>query len=396
MILRFPGSSGPAVVNIKEGAVTVSPQFGESYAFDRAGRLISMFTDGRYLRRSLDNRLIEHHSERRDGLRVRRFWPLEDVTGPLTRMQERLAQIAAWARASDLNGVRREQLLAALDAVMGPEELQADAARFAQVYEPIGILPPDQYLALALQATLGGHWNACTFCGFYRGRAFRIRTVAAFERHCREVRAYLGRGGSRRRSLFLADANALVMPQERALAMLQAARRIFPEVKGGVYSFASAADSLRKTAADWRALAAAGLRRVYVGLETGDDELLEFLRKPTTAQEAVEAVNEMKAGGVSVGVIVMLGIGGRSFGPAHVAGSAAALSGMELGQGDLVYFSPFFPDPRTEYPALAARAGLEPLSEAEMLAQRRAITAATRFRGRGPQLALYDVRTFAY
>ena len=121
-----------------------------------------------------------------------------------------------------------------------------------------------------------------------------------------------------------------------------------------------------------------GLRRAYLGLETGDDALLRFLNKPGTVADAVEAVHALRAGGVSVGVILMAGIGGDRFAEAHVTGSVAAIEAMALGPCDQVYVSTYVSAPGTEYDVLAAAAGIRPLSAAEIEAQRQELQAHPR------------------
>ena len=98
--------------------------------------------------------------------------------------------------------------------------LEADRARFQQIYTPVGILPPDQYLALVLQATHGCSHNACTFCTFYQDIPFRIKTPEQFRQHVAAVLDFFGPALAMRRSIFLADANALVAPMGRLRELL--------------------------------------------------------------------------------------------------------------------------------------------------------------------------------
>ena len=282
--------------------------------------------------------------------------------------------------------------------------LQADRARFHQVYRPVSILPPDQYLALVLQATEGCSHNACTFCDFYRGRPFRIKSLAEFQEHMTQVREFFGPSLALRKSIFLADANALVIPQPRLLALLDAVNESFP-IKGatrdsaafaGIYSFIDAFHVERKSVAQWAALAARGLRRAYIGMESGDDGLLRFLNKPGTVADAVEAVDRLKAAGVAVSVILLLGAGGDRYTASHVTGTIAALNAMPLGGGDLVYFSDFVALPDAEYGRRALAAGIRPLSQEEMRAQERDIRAGLHWAGAShpPQMSRYDIREF--
>ena len=277
--------------------------------------------------------------------------------------------------------------------------LQADAGRFAEIYRPVSILPPDQYLALVVQATEGCSYNRCTFCDFYRDRPFRVKSADELRAHIAAVQAFFGPALGLRKSLFLADANALVVPMPRLRAWLDviAEARIL-SVDAGIFSFMDAFDVQRKTADAWAELAARGLRRVYIGMETGDDGLLRWLRKPGTAADVSDAVSLLKRAGIAVSVIIMTGVGGERYAEAHVCGTITALNAMPLGAGDIVYFSPFVAQPGSEYGSLAATEHVRPLSDTAIAAQEVAIRAALRPHDplHPPQVSRYDIREFIY
>jgi radical SAM superfamily enzyme YgiQ (UPF0313 family) len=211
------------------------------------------------------------------------------------------------------------------------------------------------------------------------------------------VRDFYGAGLSLRRGIFLADANALVMPQARLRQVFEIAQDYFAQPEGPrpVYSFVSAFDVARKSAADWADLHALGLARAYIGLETGDDALLRFLNKPGRVQDAIEAVAGLRAGGVSVGVILMAGIGGDRFAADHVTRSVEAVCAMHLGPDDQVYLSNYVSAPATEYDALAAQAGIRPLSTGEIDAQLQQMQAHIRAIAPHTKVAPYRVDGFA-
>ena len=309
------------------------------------------------------------------------------------RAEAALADIAAWDEAA----------------------LEADARLFQTIYQPIGILPPDQYRALVLQATQGCSYNRCTFCSFYRGQGFRIKTPPEFERHLRAVKAFHGRAQPLYRSIFLGEANALIAPQRLLVPMLDLVHRELevassdlspaeraawlqarPIAFDGVYAFISALDALRKSLDDIRELRARGLRRVYIGLESGDKALLRFLNKPNTAAQALAAVRDLKAGGVAVGIVVMLGVGGPRYAADHVAHTAAIVNGMALDRDDILYFSEYVDTPGSEYGERAAEEGIQPMSHAEMRTQRAELETRLQFPGPPPKRAVYDIREFAY
>lgn len=358
-----------------------------SYSFDLAGRLIGAFVGGINYRRGLDNRVLSKWAGPA-GSRQRRWLPPAEAKAFLAAAYDLAERVAA---ATD------DPRLAALRG-WDAAALRADAAHFAEVYRPVSILPPDQYLALVIQATEGCSYNQCTFCDFYRGRPFRVKAPAELAAHIAAVRAFFGPALSLRKSLFLADANALVAPINRLRTWLDviAEAQILPGA--GIYSFMDAFDVHRKSAAEWAELAARGLRRVYIGLESGDDALLRWLRKPGAVADGVEAVRLLKSAGIAVSVILMTGIGGDRYAETHIYGTIAALNAMPLERGDIVYFSPFVDHPGSEYGRLASAAGVQPLTETAAAAQEAAIRHGLRPHdpAQPPQLSRYDIREFIY
>ncbi|MEK7325609.1 MAG: radical SAM protein, partial [Chloroflexota bacterium] len=286
-------------------------------------------------------------------------------------------------------------LLTALErgALFDSQAARCDAKQFNRLYRPIGILPPDQYLALVLQATEGCSFSTCTFCDLYH-QDFRVKPLSEFRQHIADVREYMGESMSLRgQSVFLGAANALAVPMPRLLPLLEA---ISDSFEAPIHAFVDGFTGKRKTADDYRALAALGLRRVYVGLESGHDPLLDFVRKPGRSADAVETVREIKGAGVNVGVIVMIGLGGDKYAEGHVADTVAALNAMQLGAGDLLYFSDLVEEPGTLYPMLAASHAIRPLTPGERTAQRQTIREQLVFAGSPPKISNYDIREFVY
>ena len=297
------------------------------------------------------------------------------------------------ARAGDLSEVRE---LFGRAARFDAPHARADAAAFDKVYRPVGILPPDQYLSVVVQATEGCSFNTCTFCDLYHD-GYRVKTPDQFEQHVDAVFDYLGESQSlRSRGVFLGAANALAVPMARLRPILERlATRLGPDAPG-VRAFVDGFTGARKTTADYAELQSLGLRRVYIGLESGHDPLLEFVRKPGTARDALETVRAIKAAGISIGVIVMIGLGGSRFAGGHVSDTVATLNDMNLGEQDLLYFSDLVEIPGTRYPLLALEQDIRPLSALERRAQEHAIRSGLRFTGQRPKMAVYDVREFVY
>ena len=272
-----------------------------------------------------------------------------------------------------------------------------DAARFLAASGPVGILPPDQYLALVVRVTEGCSWNACTFCRLYRDVPFRWKRPDELLAHLDALCAYFGASIALRRSVFLGDANALCLARDRLLPLVEAVATRFPGAP--LYSFLDAWTGQRRRPPEWRDYAGLGLKRVYVGLETGDPGLLAWLEKPGAPQDAVDLVGALHEAGIAAGVIVLLGAGGERFAAAHAARTAEVLTAMRLRPDDLVYFSEYVDDPGLTYGHRAAGAeDLRPLPPERCADQRGAIVDGIRRvpGARPPRHATYDIREFVY
>jgi hypothetical protein len=206
----------------------------------------------------------------------------------------------------------------------------------------------------------------------------------------------------RQRAIFLGAANALAVPMPRLLPLFEIMREEFapsPEngragMGAGVYAFLDAFTGTRKSVEDYRALAELGLKRVYIGLESGHDPLLEFVRKPGHAQDAIETVRTIKAAGINVGLIVMIGLGGDYFAAGHVADTIEVVKRMPLSNGDLLYLSNLVEEPGTPYPRLAQQHDIHALGTDGRSGQRAALRAGLSLPG--VKVSNYDVREFVY
>ncbi len=385
------------LVSAQSGATTLSPARDEVIAFDLEGRPASWFVAGRTFKRSLASDVYGRQSV----AGVRRRWRVAEDEA--VELFERAIAVAAAARsalaAGDAlppAGVDRDALAARLEVASAwtPERLRDERDRFAAAYAPVSILPPDQYGAVVLQATFGCSWNRCTFCTFYQDRPFEVRAPDAFDRHLSAVQALLGRAAASRRSVFLADGNALVLSNARLRPLIGAAREAFPDRP--LAGFVDVFSGERKPVQDWLELRHLGLERVAVGLETGHDPLLAYLNKPGSADEAVEFVTTLKAAGLKVAIILMLGAGGRRFARGHERDSATLLERLPLGADDIVYLSPFVRHAGSAYAERAADDGLEDLSEAERAEQDAALRAAARRGVSAARVARYHIDEFVY
>ncbi|TVT51023.1 MAG: radical SAM protein [Denitromonas halophila] len=185
--------------------------------------------------------------------------------------------------------------------------------------EPV-FRPPSEAQSLILPVTDGCSWNQCTFCEMYTApqKAFRARGEDEVIDSIRRVAALYG---DQVRRVFLADGDALVLPTRRLLAILEAIRTYLPAVRR-ISSYCLPRNLRKKSVADMQALAAAGLRMVYVGAESGDDTVLARVNKGETFDTTREALDKLGEAGITRSVMILNGLGGPVFSAQHAEASA--------------------------------------------------------------------------
>lgn len=191
-------------------------------------------------------------------------------------------------------------------------------------HQGIVIRPPSEANSIILQVTRGCSHNKCTFCGTYKGVRFRIKDDAVIDNDIRfAAQHYRGR-----RRVFLADGDALIIPQARLLRILEAIREHLPRVtRVGIYGNAKGITS--KDPQALKQLRQHGLGIVYMGLETGDDVTLKRIRKGVQAATMVELGKKVMTAGMKLSVTVLLGIAGPERSQAHAVCTGRMLSRMD-------------------------------------------------------------------
>ncbi len=191
------------------------------------------------------------------------------------------------------------------------------------------IRPPSEAHSYILQVTYGCSHNRCTFCGTYLDKPFRARETS-------QVLEDIELAGSVHpgtRRVFLADGDAMALSINRLSLIMDALRGVFPNLERvGIY--ANAQNLLRKSVSDLETLHEKGLGIVYIGLESGSDEVLQHVNKGATGGEMIEAANKVKEAGLLVSVIGILGLAGPEGSAQH-----AQMTGQVVSQMDPDYFS---------------------------------------------------------
>lgn len=186
--------------------------------------------------------------------------------------------------------------------------------------------PPSEADSLLIQATVGCPHNKCTFCMVYKkGPRFRVRPVREICEDMDEARLQCGEGV---RTLFFPAGNTIAMDSDDLAAICRHAMERFPRLLR-ITVYGSSHFIARKDPAEMVKLREAGLSRIHVGLESGDDEVLRRVKKGTSFEEQVRAGCMVRTAGMELSEYVVLGLGGRELSERHAEATAEALSHIE-------------------------------------------------------------------
>lgn len=183
--------------------------------------------------------------------------------------------------------------------------------------EPV-FRPPSEARSLIFQITVGCSQNQCRFCGMYKTKRFRIRTVKEIAAEIAAVPPQHRDGYQR---VFLADGDALVYPQQGLLEILDLLAANFPNLTR-VGAYASPNSLTTKSVAELTELKAKKLRILYFGLESGDPETLQLANKGFSPERMLELCRNAQQAGMKLSVTGILGLAGRARSAEHAAATA--------------------------------------------------------------------------
>ncbi len=265
------------------------------------------------------------------------------------------------------------------------------------------IRPPSEAGSLLIRVTRNCPWNKCAFCHTYRGTKFERRSnpeiisdiltvrdivariqdaSAGLDRDppdsrklldilCRQgyspeailpVLNWLGRGGD---TVFLQDGDSLILKTPDLLEILKCIKESFPRVIR-ITTYCRSHTARRKTQEEMDLLAAQGLTRIHVGMESGYDPLLKFINKGSTQADHIEGGRKIKAAGISLCEYVMPGLGGKRWTKEHAQATAQAINEINP---DYLRLRSLYLVRDTELFALAERGLFTALSDEETVAE---------------------------
>ncbi len=181
--------------------------------------------------------------------------------------------------------------------------------------------PPSEAYSLIIQITRGCSWNRCAFCEMYSSKKFGIKKLDDILSEIKRAAHY----DNSIRKVFLADGDAMVLSFNKLMPILQALNDAFPKLTR-ISAYARPKDIAAKSNAELQQLHEAGLKMLYVGVETGNDDLLRRINKGETAASTQKGLLKAKQAGIKSSVMILNGLGGKQYSQAHAIDSAKLLN----------------------------------------------------------------------
>ncbi|UCE35809.1 MAG: radical SAM protein [Deltaproteobacteria bacterium] len=191
-------------------------------------------------------------------------------------------------------------------------------------YEGNCIRPPPEAYSILLQVTVGCSHNRCTFCGTYKDERFRIKDDDIILSDI----LFASKHMKRQDQVFLMDGDALIIPQKRLMWILKSIQEHLPWVRR-VGAYANTKSISMKSPRELSELRENGLGMLYLGVETGDDEVRKKINKGSSAQHCLEMGKRVKNAGIKLTVTVLLGIAGKEKSLAHARATGELISAID-------------------------------------------------------------------
>jgi len=194
-------------------------------------------------------------------------------------------------------------------------------SRLLQYDEPL-FRPPGEARSAILQATTGCSWNNCAFCEMYTSKKFRVKS---FDELKPEIKALAGIYKGNAKKVFLADGDAFVLSANKLIPILKELKNQFGRIQR-VSSYAMPKDIMSKTEQELHELRELGLKLLYIGIESGCDELLKLVNKGETFNSTVEGIHKAQSAGIDTSIMIINGLGGRLYSEKHALKSAEIIN----------------------------------------------------------------------
>lgn len=184
--------------------------------------------------------------------------------------------------------------------------------------------PPSEAYSLILQATIGCSYNKCTFCGMYKTKRFRIKDFSQFKEEIIRAAALYPHADR----IFLADGDAMIIPTTDLVKILRLLYAKFKNLQR-ISIYVSPQSLEDKSLSELKYLKEEGLGNCYYGIESGDDEVLQMIKKGADSQKITELGHRMVEAGLPVSVTVILGLGGVKRSKQHTLNTAKVINAIQ-------------------------------------------------------------------
>jgi len=233
------------------------------------------------------------------------------------------------------------------------------------MYEQGPIRPPSEANSLLVRVTRNCPWNQCIFCPAYKGTKFSRRTVQEIKEDIDGMAKEYTGYASRIKSVFLQDADSLILPTDDIAAVLTYVKKKFPHVER-VTAYARAKTLKRKSVDDLKRLKKLGLTRIHVGMESGSEKVLKMIKKGITPEDILKGGQQVIQAGISLSEYIMPGIGGRALSEEHALETARLLNAI---RPDFIRVRTFAMHPRSPMVKMVEEGSFVPMTDEEIVAE---------------------------
>jgi radical SAM superfamily enzyme YgiQ (UPF0313 family) len=188
-------------------------------------------------------------------------------------------------------------------------------------YEEPLFRPPAEANSLIFQLTVGCSWNKCSFCEMYTMKKFRVRDLDDVKNEIKEASGYF----PEIRKFFIADGNAMVLSASKLMDIITCIKENFSKIQR-ISAYALPRDLMSKSDKELQNLNKAGLKILYIGIETGDDSLLKAVNKRETYSSTLDGINKAHNAGIDTSLMVINGLGGLKYSMQHAENSAKIIN----------------------------------------------------------------------
>jgi radical SAM superfamily enzyme YgiQ (UPF0313 family) len=175
--------------------------------------------------------------------------------------------------------------------------------------------PPNEVRSALIRVTRGCPWNKCLFCTMYKNLKFQLKTLDEIKKDIKNAAKIYGNA----KTIFIADSDSLVFKDIEEI--IKYIKLLFPD-SVRLTSYARAKTLMNLGPEKLKKLKNAGLTRVHVGLESGDKNTLEYLKKGSTPDEMIEGGKVAKEAGLELSFYILIGAGGKKRFKEHAIESA--------------------------------------------------------------------------